>query len=267
MISSKLIVLFSLLSLALITGTAVTMMPPALYAQSNNATNANATNANATNANATNANATNANATNANATNANATNANATNANATNANATNANATNANATNANATNANATNANATNANATNANATNANATNANRAHFSAVLKGENVFPPVNTNATGKAELTLLGDRKTMSYKVTGGPVDAVKDVTLSHTTGGRADDIVVLRSATQKGLSGQATTATLAGNFTSADFIRAPKDMATLVKDILSGNVILRVDTIKYPLGVVAGKLKPNLQS
>ena len=58
-------------------------------------------------------------------------------------------------------------------------------------------------------------------------------------------------------------------SATLAGNFTSSDFIRGPgpKDMATLVKDILSGNVILRVDTLKFPLGIVAGKLKPNLQS
>ena len=129
-----------------------------------------------------------------------------------------------------------------------------------------MLNGENVFPPVKTNATGKAELTLLGDRNTMSYKVTGGPVDQVKDVTISHTTGGRAADIVVLRSATQTGLSGQMKSATLAGNFTSSDFIRTgPKDMATLVNDILSGNVILRVDTLKFPLGIVAGKLKPNL--
>ena len=142
-----------------------------------------------------------------------------------------------------------------------------NGSNTGTTHFVAVLKGENVFPPVKTNATGKAELAVVGDGKTMSYKVTGGPVDEVKDVAIAHTTGGRAADIVVLRSATQKGLSGQAKTATLAGNFTSADFIREPKDMATLVKDILSGNVILRVDTIKYPLGVVAGKLKPNLQS
>ena len=124
-----------------------------------------------------------------------------------------------------------------------------------------MLNGDNVFPPVKTNATGKAELTLLGDRNTMSYKVTGGPVDEVKDVTISHTTGGEAHDIVVLRSATQTGLSGQMKSATLAGNFTSSDFIRGPKDMAALVNDILSGNVILRVDTLKFPLGIVAGKL------
>lgn len=134
-------------------------------------------------------------------------------------------------------------------------------------HFVATLNGESLFPPVKTDAKGKAELALVGDGKTMSYKITGGPVDDVKDVTLSHTTGGRAADIVVLRSATQKGLSGQANTATLAGNFTSSDFIRGPKDMATLVKDILSGNVIIRVDTIKFPLGIIGGKITPNLQS
>jgi hypothetical protein len=99
---------------------------------------------------------------------------------------------------------------------------------------------------VKTNATGKAELDLVGDGKTMSYKINGGPVDQVKDVTLSHTTGGRVTDIAVLRSATQKGLSGQA-------------------NMASLVKDILSGNVIIRVDTIKFPLGIVGGKVAPNL--
>ena len=186
----RLLVLASLMSLALITGTAVTSMPSASYAQANNATNANATNANATNANG--------------------------------------------------------------------------------AHFSAVLNGENVFPPVKTNATGKAELTLLGDQKTMSYKVTGGPVDNVGGITISHCcdTGGRPIDVVVLRSGTQQGLSGQAKTATLTGNFTSADILPrtgVPRDIPSLVRDILAGNVIIRVDTLNNPLGIVAGKLKANL--
>jgi len=132
-------------------------------------------------------------------------------------------------------------------------------------HFVAVLNGESVMPPVKTDAKAKADLALVADGKTMSYNITGGPVDTVKDVTLSHTTGGRVTDIVVLRSATQKGLSGQANTASLSGNFTSSDFIRGPKDMSALVKDILSGNVIIRVDTLKYPLGIVAGTVKPNL--
>jgi hypothetical protein len=52
------------------------------------------------------------------------------------------------------------------------------------------------------------------------------------------------------------------------GNFTSADItgggniVGFKKDMPSLVKDILSGNVYVKVDTVKFPLGVVAGKLK-----
>ena len=65
---------------------------------------------------------------------------------------------------------------------------------------------------------------------------------------------------------TQQGLSGQAKSASLVGNFTSADFLRGRgEDMPSLVRDILSGNVIVRIDTIKFPLGIVAGKLSPNL--
>jgi CHRD domain-containing protein len=137
--------------------------------------------------------------------------------------------------------------------------------NTSRTHFFAKLTGDNVFPPVKTNATGRAELALVGDGKTMSYNITGGPVDNVRGVTICHSTGGRCTDIVVLRSGTQQGLSGQAKSASLVGNFTSADIIRGAKDMPSLVKDILAGNVIVRIDTIKFPLGIVAGKLTPNL--
>ena len=138
--------------------------------------------------------------------------------------------------------------------------------NTSRPHFFAKLTGDNVFPPVKTNATGRAELALLGDGKTMSYNATGGPVDNVRGVTLCHSTGGRCTDIVVLRSGTQQGLSGEAKSASLVGNFTSADFLRGRgEDMPSLVRDILSGNVIVRIDTIKFPLGIVAGKLSPNL--
>ena len=50
------------------------------------------------------------------------------------------------------------------------------------------------------------------------------------------------------------------------GNFTSADITGGGniagfnKDMPSLVKDILSGNVYVKVDTVKFPLGEVAGK-------
>jgi hypothetical protein len=38
-----------------------------------------------------------------------------------------------------------------------------------------------------------------------------------------------------------------------------------PRDIPALVRDILAGSVIIRMDTLNNPLGIVAGKLKPNL--
>ncbi len=132
-----------------------------------------------------------------------------------------------------------------------------NGSNTGRTHFFADLTGDSVFPPVKTDAKGRAELALVGDGKTMSYNVTGGPVDNVRGITISHCcdTGGRPIDFVVIRSGTQQGLSGQAKTATLTGNFTSADMLPrtgVPRDIPSLVRDILAGNVIVRVDTLTH---------------
>lgn len=134
--------------------------------------------------------------------------------------------------------------------------------------FSAVLTGASVFPPVQTNATGKAMLDLVGGGQVMKYNISGTNVDHVNNVVITHSTGGRYTDLVTLRSGVQEGLGGKAKTASLVGNFTSADItgggniVGFKKDMPSLVKDILSGNVYVKVDTVKFPLGVVAGKLK-----
>jgi CHRD domain-containing protein len=134
--------------------------------------------------------------------------------------------------------------------------------------FSAVLTGAGVFPPVQTNATGKAMLNLVGGGQVMKYNISGTNVDHVSNVVITHSTGGRYTDLVTLRSGVQEGLSGKAKTASLVGNFTAADITGGgnlagfKKDMPSLVKDILSGNVYVKVDTVKFPLGAVAGKLK-----
>jgi hypothetical protein len=136
--------------------------------------------------------------------------------------------------------------------------------------FSAVLNGSSVFPPVQTNATGKAMLSLVGGGQVMKYNISGTNVDHVNDVVITHSTGGRYTDLVTLRSGVQQGPSGKANTASLVGNFTSSDITGGgniagfKKDMPSLVKDILSGNVYVKVDTTKFPLGVVAGKLKSS---
>ena len=38
-------------------------------------------------------------------------------------------------------------------------------------HFVATLNGESLFPPVKKDARGKAELALVGNGKTMAYKI------------------------------------------------------------------------------------------------
>src|ERR1051325_9725664 len=48
--------------------------------------------------------------------------------------------------------------------------------NAGKTHFGAVLNGESVMPPVKTDAKAQAELALVGDGKTMTYNIRGGPV-------------------------------------------------------------------------------------------
>ena len=137
--------------------------------------------------------------------------------------------------------------------------------------FSAVLNGSSVFPPAQTSATGKAVLNLVGNGQVMKYNISGTVVNGanVKDVVITHSTGGRYTDLVSLRSATQQGLSGLIKAGSLAGNFTSKDITGGgniagfkTKDMPSLVKDILSGNVYVKVTTVKFPLGEIAGKLK-----
>ena len=146
--------------------------------------------------------------------------------------------------------------------------------------FSAVLNGSSVFPPVKTDATGKALLNLVSNGQVMKYNVSGTNFKGanVQNVVITHSTGGVYTDLVVLRSATgqvshpttqsKQGLSGPINAGSIAGNFTSKD-IRGggnlpgfkTQDMPSLVKDILSGNVYVKVTTINSPLGFIGGKL------
>lgn len=138
--------------------------------------------------------------------------------------------------------------------------------------FSAVLNGASAFPPVQTNATGKAVLNVVSNGQVMNYNISGTDLRGanVNDIVISHSTGGRYTDLVSLRSATQQGLTGRIKDGSLTGNFTSKDITGGgnipgfKQDMPSLVKDILSGNVYVQVKTVKFPLGETAGKLKPG---
>lgn len=138
-------------------------------------------------------------------------------------------------------------------------------------HFTANLNGASVFPPVTTNATGKATLDLVNNGEVMKYNISGTAVKPanVNDVVITHSTGGRYTDLVTLRYGPEQGLTGPTKSGALVGNFTSKDITGGSnlpgfkKDMPSLVKDILSGNVYVKVDTVKFPLGEIAGKLSP----
>ena len=54
--------------------------------------------------------------------------------------------------------------------------------------FSAILTGASVFPPVQTNATGKAMLDLVGGGQVMKYNISGTNVDHVNNVVITHST-------------------------------------------------------------------------------
>lgn len=138
--------------------------------------------------------------------------------------------------------------------------------------FSAVLNGSSVFPPVKTSATGKAVLNLVGNGQVMNYNISGTAAKGGANVTniiISHLTGGRGTTLLTLRSASQHGLGSVSKSGSLVGNFTSKDITGGGNilgfkthDMSSLVKDILSGNVYVKVTTVKFPLGEIAGKLK-----
>ena len=114
----------------------------------------------------------------------------------------------------------------------------------------------------NANASAKATFTLLPDGKTMSYTIKGNSQGKVADVTLVYSTGGRSHNVVVIHSSTQQGLS-KGTSGTVQGNITNADFVDLlqGKPMSELVKNILDGNVYVKVDTVDFPLGEMGGKV------
>ena len=139
----------------------------------------------------------------------------------------------------------------------------------NASQFTANLTGESALPPVTTNATGTAEFAVVGDGNTMKYKIDANNIDKVTDVYVAASSGGRFADLVQLRSGVNEGPSGPISGTLVEGNFTSADFTgRLNIDqMSDLLKLILDGNAYIRVQTIDEPLGLIVGKITPNLPS
>jgi hypothetical protein len=135
-----------------------------------------------------------------------------------------------------------------------------------RGHLVADLTGQGVPGPVNrqTDASGKATFTLVGDGNTMSYVINASNVDDVQNILLSTSTGGRVRDLVQIHSAVGQGpLQTANGTLALQGNFTSANFIDVlnGKQMSDLLKMMLDGNVYVKVTSSAMPLGEIGGRI------
>ena len=145
-------------------------------------------------------------------------------------------------------------------------------------HFFANLTNDGVIPAraqPNTDASGNVSFTLLPDRNTMSYVISGTNVGEVngtdqsniRTIDLGYSTDSSSyRPIYIFHLGTTQGLI-TTGTGTMEGNFTSADFQQPlqGKSMSDLVRSILDGNIHVRVITIDNPLGEIGGEVEPKL--
>jgi hypothetical protein len=133
------------------------------------------------------------------------------------------------------------------------------------AHFLAELSGKSAIGTnLSINATGNAIFTVTEDGNKMSYTVNTMRINHVTDVVLVFSTGGHASNVALLRLGSQHGATGPINGLLLRGNITSSNLVGPlkGKHILDLAKDMLDGNIYLRVSTIKFPLGMI-GKINP----
>jgi len=132
-------------------------------------------------------------------------------------------------------------------------------------HFIAELSGKStVGTNLSTNATGNAIFIVTEDGNEMSYTVNTMRINHVTDVVLVFSTGGHASNVALLRLESQHGATGPINGLLVRGNITSSNLVGPLKGkyISDLVKDMLDGNIYLRVSTIKLPLEII-GKITP----
>ena len=132
-------------------------------------------------------------------------------------------------------------------------------------HFLAELSGKStVGTNHSTNATGNAIFTVTEDGNEMSYTVNTMRINHVTDVVLVFSTGGHASNVALLRLGSQHGATGLINGLLVRGIITSSNLVGPLKGkyISDLVKDMLDGNIYLRVSTIKLPLEII-GKITP----
>ncbi|MFL6357311.1 MAG: CHRD domain-containing protein [Nitrososphaeraceae archaeon] len=133
--------------------------------------------------------------------------------------------------------------------------------------FVANLSGKNVFPPVNTNATGQASLNLTNQGSKMAYLVSAHNLNGVTSATLEFTQGGRTREVASLYDAVKSGPTGKIDGTLTQGTFGASDLLTdfKGKQLSNLIKAMTDGNIVLRVRTISLPQGVIEGKVTPNI--
>ena len=156
----------------------------------------------------------------------------------------------------------------TNATSTNATSTSTGTDVVDRPHFKADLRAIQQFSP-QTNASGEAYFRILDDEN-IAYVVDVRNISSVRDGILTYWTGGPDREITHLRLAPLEGIasSGEVASGSAEGTFGVGNFSqRAPveQSVADLVKNVIEGNIYLKIGTVQTPLGEIAGKLVPQV--
>jgi hypothetical protein len=134
-------------------------------------------------------------------------------------------------------------------------------------HIKADLRGIQAFSP-QTNASGEAYFRILDDEN-IAYVVDVSNISGISDAIITYWTGDFPDrEIVPLRLSSLEGITGEVVNGTGEGTFGVADFSeRGPVDrsIGDFVKNVIEGNIYLKIRTVQSPLGEIAGNLVPQV--
>jgi len=123
------------------------------------------------------------------------------------------------------------------------------------AHFMAELSGKSGIPPnLSTKTIGNAIFSVTRDGNEMLYTVNAMDINHVTDVVLVFSKSGLTSNVAFLRSGSQQDATGPINGLLVQGNITSSNLVGLVKGkhISDLVKDMLDGNIYLRVSAIKF---------------
>jgi CHRD domain len=131
-------------------------------------------------------------------------------------------------------------------------------------NFTSNLNGQDVVPPVNTEATGTSEFTLSSDGKGLNYEVY---VTNIEDITLAQIyqgqegkNGSAITTLIRFKELTPTG----PVNGLLAQGVITADELLGPlrgKQISDLTDLIEDNNAYVEVHTTEYPNGEIRGQI------